>query len=235
MTPDAWDEATRLMDTFYNGSPGASDEAYTRLTEMLLGYLTNYIRSRPGGRNDAEEIAWEVLVRVWVTKSSGARYNLDRPFRDWLHRIVRNDLYDRGRRAVVRGEAELPPDDIIPERNERADIEVSSPEWMETFARQHNECRKGLNKEHADVYERHCHRTSEGGSVTDVIATPLGLSYSKANSLLFKAREQMRECLRSHGFQIVNTGTPRPDGAGIVCLFRDRETGEFATMLIYNP
>jgi DNA-directed RNA polymerase specialized sigma24 family protein len=232
MTPDDWDEAARLMNAFYDGASQDSDDAYTRLTELLLPNLTRYIRARFGERNGAEDLAWEVLVKLWVSKSNGARYDRTKPFQGWLLTVVRNHLTDRGRRDKTHKEGELPPDDLIPEEEA---VDVSSPEWLVEFARQHADCRKRLSPTHAAVYDRHCIRSSEGGSVMEVIADPLGLTYGEANSRLHAARVQMRECLKRHGFVVVPTGEPRPDGAGVVCLFRDRTTGGRDTMLIYTP
>ena len=52
-----------------------------------------------GHRDDAMEIAQEAMLKFFRTLG---RFDANRPVRPWLMRIVRNLVYDRGRRTRVR-------------------------------------------------------------------------------------------------------------------------------------
>lgn len=233
MTPEAWAEAARLMNVFYTGNQQESDGAYTQVMELTLAYLVNTIRSQRRGRNDANDLACEILSKVWLTKVDGARYDPAKPFQGWLGTVVRNHLRDIGRKVVVRKEGALPIDDVIPER-ERDELEVCSSEWMGLFSHRHEQCRDKLEPQDARVYELHCQRDGVHGDFLKMVAEPLELTYSAASGRVFKVREQVRACLKRHGFEIVPVGSRRPD-AGVVCRYRDSKTNEFATMLVYAP
>jgi RNA polymerase sigma factor (sigma-70 family) len=233
MTPEAWAEAARLMNVFYTADPPESDGAYTQVMELTLAYLVHTIRSLRRGHNDADDLAREILSKVWLTKVEGARYNPTKPFHAWLSTVVRNHLRDIGRKIVVRKEGALPTDDVIPEP-ESDELEVCSSEWLGLFSDRHKQCREKLEAQDAHVYELHCQRDASNGDFLKMVAEPLELTYSAASGRVFKVREQIRACLKHHGFEIVSVGARHAD-AGVVCRFRDSKTHEFATMLIYTP
>jgi RNA polymerase sigma-70 factor (ECF subfamily) len=88
------DPDTRLMERVQAGEPGAFETLVKRYKHRLLGFLYHRVDSR----DDAEEIAQEVFLRVYRTRD---RYRARSRLSTWLFAIAKN-LACNAQRAQLR-------------------------------------------------------------------------------------------------------------------------------------
>lgn len=70
--------------------------AYRQLVEKYQHRIVNLIACITGNRDDAEDIAQKVFIKVYY---SLPRFDLSLPFFPWLYRVTVNQCYDELRRA----------------------------------------------------------------------------------------------------------------------------------------
>lgn len=190
----------QLMYQLQQGYVGALDELYRRHARDLYVFCRNVAPAS----HDPEDLVHDVFLRV----IRGAHtFNAQRAsFRTWLYSIARNRCIDLARRArlicflpiVRRGEAEERREETAPE-SVLAD-EKQDPESLAVKADEIDAVR--------DCIERLEHRDEKqaillyyvSGMVYREIGEVLGKSTSMARNRVRAAREKVRQCLESKGF-----------------------------------
>ena len=100
-TPDVTDAelAARAAD--------GDGDAFGQLVERHAPAARRVARALLGNDQDADDAAQDGFLAAWRAM---VRFDVSRPFRPWLMRIVLNAARDLGRRRVVRDADELSPD-----------------------------------------------------------------------------------------------------------------------------
>lgn len=137
-------------------------------------------------RSDAEEVVQEAFMRVWVKAPSWRQQTgaEDALFRTWFHRVLTNLCIDRRRKPVSEDIEKVP---------EMAD---EAPSALDTLSS--SQTQKRVNEAVAKLPERQraalalCH--FEGASNIEAAAA-LGISVSAVESLLVRARRELKESL----------------------------------------
>jgi RNA polymerase sigma-70 factor (ECF subfamily) len=157
------------------------------LHERVLGYVGRRVRSR----DDAEDIAQEVMLRIH--RHSADLEHVDR-MAAWVYRIAGNAIADHYRRPARR---EVPSGQAtdVPERNVAPSAggvaEPSTDELREELA----QCLAPLIDRLAPAYREAIELTEFGGVSQVDAAAQLGLSVSGMKARVQRARRQLRELL----------------------------------------
>jgi len=182
-------EDVRLMALVGRGDTAAFEDLIERHQSLVAGTIARML----GSNSDVEDIAQQVFIRVW--KSAG-RYVARAKFTTWLLKITRNLVFNELRRSkrhahvplqTEPGGEEMPlPDDVarapdaslleteLQQAIERAIVQLPESQRMALILRRYEEM----------SYEQ--------------IAEILDLSVPAVKSVLFRARTELRERLRSY-------------------------------------
>lgn len=170
---------------------GRGDErAFERLVERHQSLVVGTVARMLGGIEGAEDIAQQVFVRVW---QSAPRYRPEAKFTTWLLTIVRNLVFNETRR---RGRAFFQPfeneDGTLPE--------IRDPSMRDAAARlDEREIGEAVDAAIAALPEAQrmaiILRRFENMPYED-IAEVLKTTVPAVKSLLFRAREDLRERLK---------------------------------------
>jgi RNA polymerase sigma-70 factor (ECF subfamily) len=159
------------------------DEAACRLlVERHLTRMVSLARRMLGSQADAEEVAQEVFLRVWT---HAARWEPGRAqFRTWLHRVATNLCLDRLRRH---GTEDI---DSIPEP------QSDEPGPDERFEQQELALRVDAALLALPARQRAAITLTYYQGLSNIeAAETLGVSVEAVESLLGRARRQLREAL----------------------------------------
>jgi RNA polymerase sigma factor (sigma-70 family) len=182
-------EDVRLMRLVATGDTAAFEQLIERHQALVAGTVARML----GSNADVEDIAQQVFIRVW--KSAG-RYVARAKFTTWLLKITRNLVFNEMRRAKrhphlpVQLESEA---EEIPLKDEA----TSAPDAMLLEAELQTAIEKAISllpdtQRMALVLRRYEDLSYEE------IADVLDLSVPAVKSLLFRARSELRERLRSY-------------------------------------
>lgn len=167
--------------------------AFERLVERHQALVAGTVARMLGSNSDVEDIAQQVFIRVW--KSAG-RYVAKAKFTTWLLKITRNLVFNEMRRAKRHPHV---PVQIEPEADEipLKDEQTSAPDvtLLESELQSAIENAIGLlpdTQRMALVLRRYEELSYEE------IADVLDLSVPAVKSLLFRARTELRERLKSY-------------------------------------
>lgn len=163
---------------------------YSRLVDRYQRRLWLAMTRMVGDPDEAADVAQEAFVKAWE-KLDG--YDDRYRFYTWLYTIARNRALNAIRRRKIRGfvslsrPEEAPPlasGDTASDAVERSEIAVALEACRRTLP---NDQREAFDLRHAD------------GMAYAEIAAATGVPEGTVMSRLYRAREKMRECLRSKG------------------------------------
>ena len=185
--------ASNTEDVALMGAVARGDDAaFERLVAKHQNAVIGTISKMTGRPSDAEDLAQQVFVRVW---KSAPRYTATAKFTTWLFTIVRNLVFNDTRRSFRRHELSLEA------REEDSHIEQPDALTPQPDADLlHNEVREAADRAIASLPEPQrmavVMRRFEDSSYEE-IATVLGTSVPAVKSLLFRARQQIRDALKA--------------------------------------
>jgi len=167
--------------------------AFRKLMECHQHAVVGTIARMLGRVDDAEDLAQQVFLRVW---KSAPRYEVTAKFTTWLFTITRNLVFNETRRAYRRYEVSMD------ERQDRGQFEEntdSSARPDDALLR--DEMLATIDKAISELPEQQrtaviLRRYQE--LPYEEIATILDTSVSAVKSILFRARQQLREALRDY-------------------------------------
>jgi RNA polymerase sigma-70 factor (ECF subfamily) len=163
------------------------DVVRRELNERVLGYVRRRVRSR----EDAEDVAQEVMLRIH--RHSADIEHVDR-MAAWVYRIAANAIADHYRRPARR---EVPSGQAadVPERDVATPADgVAEPSTAE-LRRELSQCLAPLIDRLAPAYREAIELTEFGGVSQVEAAARLGLSVSGMKARVQRARRQLRELL----------------------------------------
>lgn len=183
------DENVQLMLKVKNGDM----TAFEQLVELHQSAVIGTVARMLNNMDDAHDIAQQVFVRVW---RSAARYEPSAKFTTWLFTITRNLVFNemrrRGRKREVSMEA----------AQEEHHIEPSAPERIQpdaTAARE--EMERAIDRAIQSLPDKQRMAVSlrryEDMPYED-ICTVLKMSLPAVKSLLFRARNDLKEKLAAY-------------------------------------
>jgi RNA polymerase sigma factor (sigma-70 family) len=179
-------EDVRLMQLVGRGDTKAFEELVERHQALVAGTVARML----GSNSDVEDIAQQVFIRVW---KSARRYKPRAKFTTWLLKITRNLVFNELRRTKRRAQVPLDPaagaDEpaLKDESNPAPDASLLAVELQKTI----EEAIMHLpeTQRMALVLRRYEQLSYEQ------IAEVLDLSVPAVNSVLFRARTELRSRL----------------------------------------
>ncbi len=187
--PSCDEENVRLMMKVRDGDV----KAFERLVELNQRAVIGTVARMLNNLDDAHDIAQQVFIRVW---RSAARYEPSAKFTTWLFTITRNLVFNemrrRTRKREISIEAQLEEhhlDHAAPERS-NPDVQVQQEELERAIDAaiqslpEKQRMAVALRKYEDMPYEEIC--------------VVLGMSLSAVKSLLFRARNDLKEKLAAY-------------------------------------
>jgi RNA polymerase sigma-70 factor (ECF subfamily) len=182
-------EDVRLMALVGRGDTAALEELIERHQALVAGTIARML----GSNSDVEDIAQQVFIRVW--KSAG-RYVARAKFTTWLLKITRNLVFNELRRSKrhaqvslqsEEGAQEIPVEDEATLTPDASLLETELKQAIESAIAQLPESQRM-----ALILRRYEEMNYEQ------IGEILDLSVPAVKSVLFRARTELRERLRSY-------------------------------------
>jgi RNA polymerase sigma-70 factor (ECF subfamily) len=183
------DPEVRLMQRVRHGDT----EAFAALRERYAGRVFGFFFKALRDRADAEDLTQEVFLRLFRSRAS---YQPRARFTTWIFHITqnvaRNALRSRRRRPCVRLDPEAPGsqalfEGLLPDRGDAP----SRPLELSELAGQVRAAVAGLAGRQRTALELHQFHDRTYAEV----AEELDMSPKAAKSLLYRARNQLREAL----------------------------------------
>lgn len=173
---------------------GSFQEIYARYHPGILRFLTRFV-----GREDAEEVAQEVFLKV---SQRLEEFRGDSTVRTWIYRIARNAALDRLRSRPMRYESThgIPPpglDEDPPDIRSRLPDEQASIERY-LIRKEMSECIRGRVESLPESYRSVLVLSELAGMTNAEIASALGTSEGAVKIRLHRARTMLREDLGAH-------------------------------------
>ena len=174
-------------------------EAFEQLVALWQDRLVNLFRYQTGDHALAEDLAQEVFLRVYRAR---AGYKPTAKFSTWIHTIANNAASDLRQRAYRRREHGVP-------MNVSASSSAIGLEHLAVAASGQRPARQADRSELQDVVQHAIADLSDNQRMAlllakfelcsyDEIAAAMGLTVPAVKSLLFRARDQLREKLESY-------------------------------------
>lgn len=187
--PSCDEENVRLMMKVRDGDAAAFERLVENNQRAVIGTVARMLNNI----DDAHDIAQQVFIRVW---RSAARYEPSAKFTTWLFTITRNLVFNemrrRSRKREVSMEAQLEEhhvDHAAPERS-NPDVQVQQEELERAIDAailalpEKQRMAVALRRFEDMPYEEIC--------------VVLGMSLSAVKSLLFRARNDLKEKLAAY-------------------------------------
>ena len=183
-----------LMADFVSGSQAAFELIFERYSSHIINFAYRFL----GSREESEDIAQEVFLRIYRAKE---RYDPRRPFRPWIFSIASHLISNRRRHGKRHPEEPLegmPQDpDGSSYGGEIEDRSLPKSEELlekQQLAQQVRDALENLpeSQRQAVVLARFEEMSYEEISETMKISVPA------VKSLLFRARQSLKELLRIH-------------------------------------
>ena len=186
------DPSTALMVRVRDGDA----EAFARLVSLWQDRLVTLFLHQTGDHATAEDLAQEVFLRVYRARGS---YQPTAKFTTWIHTIAGNVASDLRQRAYRRREHGLPPSVSASASGIGLDqLAIAASGLMPARVADRSELRAVVQRALAALNDRqrmavllakfeHCSY--------EEIAASMQLSVPAVKSLLFRARDQLREAL----------------------------------------
>ena len=180
------------MRRFRSGDEEAFQFLFNHYAPPVINFAYRFLHSQA----EAEDLAQEVFLRVYKGRE---RYDERRPFKPWLFaiasRLISNRLRDAKRHPQTPLETSLQDDEAsltlpIPEKNLRPDQEMDQKEKVKAV----QDALKALpeNQRAAVLLARYEEMSYEG------IAQVMGTSVIAVKSLLFRAKQTLKQALSSY-------------------------------------
>jgi RNA polymerase sigma-70 factor (ECF subfamily) len=193
--PAVADPSTALMVRVRDGDA----EAFAQLVSLWQDRLVTLFLHQTGDHATAEDLAQEVFLRVYRARAS---YQPTAKFTTWVHTIAGNVASDLRQRAYRRKEHGVPPSVSASSSGIGLDqIAVAASGLMPARQADRVELRAVVQRALAGLNDRqrmavllakfeHCSY--------EEIAASMKLSVPAVKSLLFRARDQLRESLAAY-------------------------------------
>jgi RNA polymerase sigma factor (sigma-70 family) len=185
-------EDSELALRYYSGNDLAFQVVFARHRKRHIALAQIVLRNLSGHAEDAVEDGWLNFAR---TRGSRSAYTPERPFQIWIDALVRNACRDIQRRLASRPEltGTLVPNLAASPRPD-PEAEAISVEVL-ALAR---ECEQRLAEK-----ERLCFRYFDVlGHTIDEVAGLTGIVTGSVRGYIQRARNKMRECLRSKNVRL---------------------------------
>ena len=190
-TPAAWreDPDVRLMEQVRRGEAGAFAELQRRYSSRIFGYFCRQLRDRV----EAEDLTQEVFLRLYRSR---LRYRPRARFATWIFHITqnvaRNALRSRRRHPCVQLDMEECAaggllDILLLDRGEAPTRPVERDEAAGVVRAAVAEL-AGRQRTAVELHQFHDHTYAE-------VAAEMDMTPKAAKSLLYRARNQLREVL----------------------------------------
>ena len=167
--------------------------AFEEIVEIHQGAVIGTVAKMLGGMGDAEDISQQVFIRVW--KSAG-RYKPSAKFTTWMFTITRNLVFNETRRRYRKHEVSM---DAAEEEHHAVLPDTDTPQPDD--AALHQELQGAIDDAIQKLPQKQrmavVLRRYEGLPYEEIGAI-LNISLSAVKSLLFRARTDLREHLRSY-------------------------------------
>ena len=187
-----YDEDARLMIEFQKGDK----RSFETLFKKYSGSLINFIYRFTGNRHKAEELAQDVLLKVYMARKT---YSPKAKFSTWIYRIATNTCLNELRRHEYQ-KHHVYIDDHESRYVEGRGIELSDPVTPEeefekrAFEKAFKEAIDELpGRQRAAFLLNRFHNTSYRE-----VAEILGCSESSVKSLIHRATVALKERLKAH-------------------------------------
>jgi RNA polymerase sigma-70 factor, ECF subfamily len=175
-----------MMKSVAVGDTGSFRRLVERHQQMVIGTVARMI-----GSADAEDLAQQVFINVW---KSAPRWRPEARFTTWLMTITKRLVFNESRR---RTRSRLLPqsyvDIRVPERVDRAPLPDELLQQRELSLAIERAMALLPKKERLAVVLR-----QQEGMPYEEIATVLGVSVPAVKSLLFRARNSLKQRLANH-------------------------------------
>lgn len=192
--PDAADSSiddvnVRLMLRVKEGDAHAFEQLVELHQRAVIGTVARMLNNF----DDAHDVAQQVFVRVW---RSAPRYEPSAKFTTWLYTIMRNLVFNEMRRRGRKREVSME------ERQEEHHFEHAAPDRMnpDTVAAQ-SELETAIDRAIQTLPEKQKLAVLLRRDVDmpyEEICEILGMSLSAVKSLLFRARNDLKEKLKGY-------------------------------------
>ena len=180
----------RLMLRVKNGDTAAFRELVETHQHRIIGTIARML----GDAIEAEDLAQEVFLRIW---KSAPRWEPSAKFTTWAFTIMKNIVFNESRRRSRKATVPLDREGDDGYQRQYADENVKSPD------------RIVLDAEHQAAIERAIQELPEAWRMAlvlrryqdvsyDEIAVIMKLSLPAVKSVLFRARNELREKLRRY-------------------------------------
>jgi RNA polymerase sigma-70 factor (ECF subfamily) len=193
--PGPADPSTALMLRVRDGDA----EAFAQLVSLWQDRLVTLFLHQTGDHASAEDLAQEVFMRVYRARES---YQPTAKFTTWVHTIANNVASDLRQRAYRRRERGVPVSVSASSSAIGLDqLAVAASGLLPARQADRGELRSVVQQALAGLNERQRMAVLlakfEQCSY-DEIATAMGLTVPAVKSLLFRARDQLREALEPY-------------------------------------
>jgi RNA polymerase sigma-70 factor (ECF subfamily) len=190
--PEAVDPSTALMVRVRDGDA----EAFARLVSLWQDRLVTLFLHQTGDHATAEDLAQEVFLRVYRARGS---YQPTAKFTTWIHTIAGNVASDLRQRAYRRREHGVPPSVSASSSAVGLDqIAVAASGLLPARQADRGELRAVVQRALATLNERQRMAVLlakfEQCSYEEIAAS-MKITVPAVKSLLFRARDQLREAL----------------------------------------
>lgn len=187
--PTTTDES--LMADFASGSQAAFELIFERYSSHIINFAYRFL----GSRDEAEDIAQEVFLRIYKAKE---RYDPKRPFRPWIFSIASHLISDQkrfGKRHPKESlDVTLQDSDGNPYRNEIEDRSSAKSEELLEKQQIAHLVQKALKELPENQRQAVLLARFEDMSYEEISQT-MKVSVSAVKSLLFRARESLKQSL----------------------------------------
>ncbi|MDX2225757.1 MAG: sigma-70 family RNA polymerase sigma factor [Verrucomicrobiae bacterium] len=193
MPPQELDENTQLMMKVKQGDLRAYEELVNRHKRVVVNVIYKMI----GDENEAQDVAQNVFIQIW---KAAPRYEPTAKFTTWMFTIARNLALNEIRRRGVHRHDSL-------QGSQKPDDEASEPQFADTTQKEpshyvlgaelEEKIREALdslpeNQRTALILRRYEDMAYEE------IAEILKCSVGATKSIIFRARETMKERLKEY-------------------------------------
>lgn len=191
----AGDRSTELMLRVRDGESGA----FAELVELWQGRLVTLFLHHTGDHATAEDLAQETFMRVYRARE---RYRPTAKFTTWVHTIALHVASDLRQRAYRRHERGVPPTTTASSSAIGLDhLAVAASSLMPSRAADRGELQAVVQRALSELGERQRMAVLlakfEQCSYEE-IAEALETSVPAVKSLLFRARDQLRQALSGY-------------------------------------
>lgn len=208
--PTSADPSADLMKRVQAGDAGAFEEIVTLWQDRLVTLFLHHT----GDHSTAEDLAQEVFLRVYRAREG---YRPTAKFSTWIHTIAHNVASDLRQRAYRRLERGVPPT--------AGSSSALGLEQIAVAASGQRPARQADRSELQEVVREAIAGLSDNQRMAvllarfeqcsyDEIAEAMNLSLPAVKSLLFRARDQLRQSLESYEKHGVRTPAAERRGGG---------------------